>query len=252
MIYVTGDTHSDFGRFSTKRFRAQRDMTKNDYVIICGDFGGVWNGSKTENYWLDWLQDKPFTTLFVDGNHENFDMLNALPTKRFAGGDVHVVRDNILHLMRGNVYVLQNKTFFTFGGASSHDMRDGVIDPAEFPTKEAFVKYATGQYMLGKQFRIKGISWWPDELPTKREMERGVTNLLKHGNTVDYVITHCAPQSIASVMSDGFYKMDALTNYLNNIYFNTTFNHWFCGHYHIEGRCMGNFDVLYESIIRIV
>ena len=49
-------------------------MTKEDYVIICGDFGGVWNKeveNKEEKHLLDWLEEKPFTTLFVDGNHEN-------------------------------------------------------------------------------------------------------------------------------------------------------------------------------------
>ena len=28
-----------------------------------------------ERHWLDWLEAKPFTTLFVSGNHENFGML---------------------------------------------------------------------------------------------------------------------------------------------------------------------------------
>jgi len=37
MIYITGDTHSNFTRFTE-----DNEMTKNDYVIICGDFGGVW------------------------------------------------------------------------------------------------------------------------------------------------------------------------------------------------------------------
>ena len=74
MIYITGDTHSDFTRFSTDKFPKQKEMTKNDYVIICGDFGGVWNyqeESTFEKHWLDWLNEKNFTTLFVDGNHEN-------------------------------------------------------------------------------------------------------------------------------------------------------------------------------------
>ena len=53
-------------------------MTKNDYVIIAGDFG-IWNDTKQERYNLDWLEDKPFTTLFVDGNHSNFDRLYAMP-----------------------------------------------------------------------------------------------------------------------------------------------------------------------------
>ena len=42
MIYITGDTHSDFTRFTEDKFPIQDGMTKNDYVIICGDFGGVW------------------------------------------------------------------------------------------------------------------------------------------------------------------------------------------------------------------
>ena len=79
MIYVTGDTHGDFRRFSTDIFPEQKEMTKEDFVIICGDFGGIWcqednrKAMKNENYWLDWLDQKPFTTLFVCGNHENFD-----------------------------------------------------------------------------------------------------------------------------------------------------------------------------------
>ena len=69
MIYITGNTHSDFTRFFTDKFSIQKEMTKNDYVIICGDFGGVWNylvESTYERYWLNWLNEKNFTTLFVD------------------------------------------------------------------------------------------------------------------------------------------------------------------------------------------
>lgn len=42
MIYITGDTHADFSRFNEEKFSIQTQMTKKDYVIICGDFGGVW------------------------------------------------------------------------------------------------------------------------------------------------------------------------------------------------------------------
>ena len=81
MIYVTGDTHGNFQRFGSRSFPDQKRMSKEDCVIICGDFGGVWDNSEKEKYWLDWLEEKPFTTLFADGNHENFDMLNGLPEK---------------------------------------------------------------------------------------------------------------------------------------------------------------------------
>ena len=104
MIYITGDTHSDVSRFSTTEFPEQMLMSKNDYVIVCGDFGLVWNGSKRENYWLDWLENKPFTTLFVSGNHENFDMLKTYPVEEWHGGKVQFIRPSIIHLMRGQVF----------------------------------------------------------------------------------------------------------------------------------------------------
>lgn len=88
MIYLTGDTHAEFNRFSRKTF----DATENDYVIICGNFGGVWDESSYQKYWLDWLEAKPWTTLFVDGNHGNYDLLASYPVsqwqlvnQRFAG-----------------------------------------------------------------------------------------------------------------------------------------------------------------------
>ena len=78
MIYITGDCHRNYERFNTRNFPEQKEMTKDDYVIICGDFGGVWDKekeTKEETFLLDWLDCKPYTTLFVDGNHENFDRL---------------------------------------------------------------------------------------------------------------------------------------------------------------------------------
>lgn len=143
MIYITGDTHIpiDIGKLSTKKFPEQKELTKNDYVIICGDFGGLWDGSKEEKYWLEWLNKKSFTTLFVDGNHENFNMLNQLPAEEFCGGTAQKVNDSIYHLMRGMVYTMEDKKIFTFGGAESHD----------------------------KEHRIENISWWNEELPDENE-----------------------------------------------------------------------------------
>jgi hypothetical protein len=43
VIYITGDCHQNFERFNMSIFPEQKEMTKDDYVIICGDFGGVWN-----------------------------------------------------------------------------------------------------------------------------------------------------------------------------------------------------------------
>ena len=128
IVYITGDTHGDFRRFSTNIFPEQKQMTKDDYVIICGDFG-IWNDSPEERHWLDWLNEKPFTTLFVDGNHSNFDRLYAMPVDEWYGGKVHFIRNSIIHLMRGQVFEIAGKHIFTMGGASSHDIDAGILEP---------------------------------------------------------------------------------------------------------------------------
>ena len=112
MIYITGDCHNNFERFNTRNFPEQKEMIKDDYVIICGDFGGVWNKdgeSKMETSALDWLDGKAFTILFVDGNHENFDRLYAYPVEMWHGGKVHKIRPFVIHLMRGQIFELEEK-----------------------------------------------------------------------------------------------------------------------------------------------
>jgi hypothetical protein len=126
MITITGDTHGNFLRFGSRYFPAGRAMSRKDYVIVCGDFG-IWDESKESHYWLDWLDRKPFTTLFIDGNHENLDLLSRYPIRQWQGGSVHQIREHILHLMRGQVFEIDGITFFTMGGAASHDIGSGIL-----------------------------------------------------------------------------------------------------------------------------
>ncbi len=135
MIYATGDTHGNFQRFAPEHFPEQAGMTKEDYMIICGDFGGVWDGGKKEERNLDWLEDLPFTTLFISGNHENFDLLRKYPTEEWNGGKIQRIRPHVIHLMRGQIFDLQGYSFFTMGGARSHDIEDGILNPKHPITK---------------------------------------------------------------------------------------------------------------------
>ena len=131
MIYITGDTHANFSRLSRDKFLIQNEMTKDDYVIICGDFGGVWSFEEESTYekeMLDWLDSRNFTTLFVDGNHENYTRLYKYPIEEWNGGKVHKIRDSVLHLMRGEVFDIDNKKFFVFSGTKSHDIQDGILN----------------------------------------------------------------------------------------------------------------------------
>ena len=170
MIYATGDTHGNFQRFAPEHFPEQAGMTKEDYMIICGDFGGVWDGGKKEERNLDWLEDLPFTTLFISGNHENFDLLRKYPTEEWNGGKIQRIRPHVIHLMRGQVYDIpvctsgaeKSISVFTMGGAFSVDRR----------------------------YRREGESWWPREMPSQEEYTEALANLKRHHNQVDYLLTH--------------------------------------------------------------
>ena len=189
MIYVTGDCHSNFRKFNTKNFPEQKELTKDDYIIICGDFGGIWDNdinSKEEKYNMDLLESRSFTTLFIDGNHENFDRLNALPVKEWHGGLVHEIRPTVLHLMRGQIYDINGKKCFTFGGARSHDISGGILDKDD-PDFRVKKKKLDREWI---SYRINHISWWKEEEPSQVEMNLGIKNLKDNDWTVDYVFTH--------------------------------------------------------------
>lgn len=253
MIYVTGDTHGDFFRFSQEEFPEQKDMTEDDFVIVCGDFG-IWNNTTEERDKFEFLLSLPFTILFVDGNHENFDRLygDEFPLVSFHGGKAHKIQRNVYHLCRGYVFTLENKKFFTFGGAQSHDIRDGILDPADFPYREKFLDEYYNWYVTGKQFRVLGQSWWPQELPSDEEMEFGLKTLRENDNKVDYIITHCCPQELASYFSRGMYEPDILTKYFDTINKTVNFGHWYFGHYHNSERFFDRYTMLYYDMERIL
>lgn len=247
MIYVTGDTHASFERLSTKNFPEQKEMTKDDYVIILGDFGGVWNfqsSGKRELYWLNWLEDKPFTILFIDGNHENYDRLYAYPVKEWNGGFIHEIRSNIFHLMRGQVFTIQGKTFWTFGGASSRDILDGILELTDPRVREWRKK--------GYFFRINHLSWWERELPSIEEMLEGLENLKKYNNKVDFILTHCTASSTQDLMGEGLFQTDILTEYLEEIKSKAEYGYWLFGHYHINQNVTTKDICMYEQIVRLV
>ncbi len=68
MIYITGDTHGmqDWEKINTTNFPIQKGLTKNDYLIITGDFGGVWDGAEQDRYILKPYSEWDFTTLFTN------------------------------------------------------------------------------------------------------------------------------------------------------------------------------------------
>lgn len=255
MIYITGDCHSEFNKFSTSSFPEQKQMTKKDIVIICGDFGGVWDkdsNSSYEKYWLKWLDEKPFTTVFVDGNHENFNRLNSeFEVVSFSGGKAHKIRDSIYHLIRGEIYEFESKKIFAFGGASSHDIKDGILSRDDFDSEYKFRETIRRWRKNGKEFRIKNETWWENELPNDEEMTHAEDKLTNYNYEVDFVISHCAPQSIVDKLYNFPIEPDKLTKFLDKLSQRMKFKNWFFGHYHDDRKIDDKFIMLYDQIIKI-
>lgn len=253
-IFVTGDIHGNPTRFNTGIFYEQKEFSGNkedDFVIILGDFGLIWNYTETKNekYWLDWLENKPFTTVFVDGNHDNHPRINTYPEKEWHGGKVHEIRPHVLHLIRGEIFEIEGEKFFAFGGARSHDIHDGILDVNDKDWKQkAKALNNAGKYM----YRVKGLSWWEEELPLEKEMQKGLINLQQHNNTVDFILSHSPSTSELYLMGGkGLYEPDILTNYLEEVKATTEYKKHLFGHMHVNQAINDRDICLYEQIVQI-
>jgi DNA repair exonuclease SbcCD nuclease subunit len=224
-LYVTGDLHGyiDIGKLNSKRFPINRDLSKDDYVIIAGDFGLVWDNKNDELYWRKWLARKNFSTLFIDGNHENFQLLNSYPVENWNGGNVHRISESIIHLMRGQIFTIKGYKIFTFGGAQSHD----------------------------KEYRKENVNWWPEEMPSLEEYHEGIKNLERHKWEVDFVITHMCPTSTLLILNEsnntGIHE-DQLSDYLEQIKERLSYKKWYFGHFHRDMELPNKQKLIYKSI----
>lgn len=219
MIYITGDVHGVLDRFHPDFTPMVDQLKSEDYFLVTGDFGFVFRLDEKEKKKLDVLEGLPFTILFIDGNHENFDALATFPVEYWNGGKVHRIRKNILHLMRGQVFTIEGRKFFTMGGG----------------------------YSIDKFLRKEGVSWWKEEIPSDEEMEEALKNLEKHDYTVDYIITHAAPESTMNLIFPNHDPEKKLNLFLQEVMDRTTYTHWYFGHLHQENTYPQNITQLYEN-----
>ena len=201
MVYLTGDTHGDIDRFRHGRLRW---LSRRDTVVVLADFGFVWDGSKEEQKKLDWLRKRPYTLLFLDGCHENYDLLAQYPTEERFGGTVQALGGNVYHVCRGSVLTLEGKKYLCFGGAESQD----------------------------KEEREPGVNWWPQEMPSDEEYARCEKTLEENGWQVDYVLTHDAPSRFLDFTALALGESNRLHLFLDKILLKLHYEKWFFGCYH--------------------
>lgn len=229
MIYVFGDTHGSLELDKvTDYFEIeclQHSLTKEDYLIILGDAGICWDDGPKDEWVRQTLQDLPVTTLWLDGNHENFPLIQEYPEIKWHGGKVHQIAPDILHLMRGYCYEIDGKTFWTFGGGFSVD----------------------------RAYRIQSINWWPEEMPSEEEYRRGMESLEKNQYKVDYILTHTAPRKVVEeICPDIMPGEESLQNYLQEVAEKTDFTKWYFGHWHMDVEVGEQYAGLLYNCCKIV
>lgn len=220
MIYVTGDTHGKPARLTRECMPFADGWGKGDTLIVCGDFGYLMSGSPREELFLRELSFRPYTVCFLDGNRENFDLLEKLKVSDWRGGKAHRLRRNVVHLMRGQVYRLEGKRLFTMGGG----------------------------YSIDRLRRFEGVDWWARELPSGAEYELARENLLAEGMEVDYILTHAAPASLMRAIAQACPEEAELNHFLEWVKNAVRYNRWYFGHLHMDAELNDRMYALFTEV----
>ena len=216
MVYVTGDMHADFSRFEKLKFK------RGDTLIVCGDFGFIWDGGEKEEKILKKIGNKKYTTIFIDGTHENFDLLKQYEITELSGAKVRNIYNNLYYLMRGQVINLEGKKFFAFGGGESTE----------------------------KEMRISCNKWWKEEMPSIEEMKDAVETLERYEREVDYIITHEPPTPIKCVL-DRSTPVNPLNAFLNDVSKQVKFKEWIFGCFHLNRDITKKYRAIFNEVIRL-
>jgi len=219
LIYITGDTHADIERLYDKSLRK---LKKDDYLIICGDFGFIWDDDKKDQKRIKKLSKLKFNILFVDGTHENFDLLEKYKIVPFADSQARMISENIYHLLRGKIYSIENKNIFTFGGGES----------------------------LDKEMKISQNKWWPQELPTIDELKSSVSELEKFNRQVDYVVSHEPPSKIKTLINKNS-NINTLNRFFDDVAKEVKFKKWFFGSTHVNKAFVDKYVSLFDEIYKL-
>lgn len=220
-IYVTGDCHGDFRKIYA--FADKMDLGQNDYIIVLGDMGLLWRHDRRDaNVFIQDFENRyDFNLYFVDGNHENFNLLNSLLEDENGMG---YISKHIRHLKRGNSYNIADKKILAIGGADSVD-----------------------------QFhRTEGLSWWREEAITDADIAKVAAG------HYDYVLSHTCPLSIfeahkaclctlGNIVDDEEPLFKISNNSLEKLLDKITFGEWYFGHYHVNMRLTDNYTCLYNA-----
>ncbi|GCF85965.1 metallophosphoesterase [Geobacter sp. SVR] len=227
-LLFTGDLHGERGihRFAPESFPEGEVLDRDDFIIVAGDFQMIYaHGGLTrqEQVQLDWLSRRPWTTLFIDGNHEHMPRLRSLPLEQRFGGTVGKAADNVYYLQRGERYTIDGRSILCLGGARSID----------------------------RHKRVPGESWFEDEVPTGTDVQ-ATRNAAGQG-PVDVFLTHTCPPDIKFLLPIHSRNdlSDPTEHMLADLRPLVQPRHWIFGHFHVnwKGRQNGiEYTCLFDEI----
>jgi len=199
LIYITGDLHGDLSRLKSREVRR---LKKGDTLIVCGDFGFVWDDSPREKKILKWIGKRRYNLLFVEGGHDKVALLSAYPAVEWQGGKTREISGRLRLLCRGEVFEIEGKKIFAFGGG-------GYEDDASLAINED-----------------------GGDLPSPQEIENGRQNLARAGYSVDYIVTHRPSRKIAQFLMMGHNSANVLDAFLDEVREKCAYTRWFFGCIH--------------------
>ncbi|NLO45248.1 MAG: hypothetical protein GX107_01915 [Clostridiales bacterium] len=222
MLYITGDTHGDLKRFSNPRLKK---LKKGDTLIICGDFGFIWDDSRDEQRILKKLGKKKYNICFIDGTHENFELLNKYKISEWRGGKVRQISGNLYHLCRGQLYEIDGLSVFAMGGGESPDY----------------------------DIRIENNTWSRAEIPTKKELLEAAKVIDKSGGAIDIIVTHEPSLKIKGFLQlkenkEGL-RVTGLNTFFEGLAEFCRFKRWFFGSLHEDKFISGAHIAVFKNIV---
>lgn len=220
--FACGDMHKlekDTRKINSFYFPEQEVLTKEDVVFQLGDFGWLWSRPGVNplcDYYLDYLGSRNFTLAVVPGNHENYELINFLPTQQKWGNTVSVLNTEngtIYFLKRGGIYTINGQTILAIGGAESID----------------------------KGQRVPYVSWWPEERLSHKEINECLIEVEKNTGKVDVILSHTCPSVKAHLFRKELSCLGeqcSVSRFLDHIDNFVSFNTWHFAHLHVDKSIM--------------
>lgn len=210
MVYITGEVRDYYEHFRPSVFSEQIHLGEADFVIVCGGLGYE-TKPEIRDHQIELYQRKPYTTLYISGKDYDPERLSRYEVIEFCGGKARRIHQKLIHLMRGELYNIDGKTFFTMGGDCT--VNSSQTDMSEY--------------------------------------KKAMSTLENAGLIVDYVLSYRPPETVRlllQILGLAGHEKNSLTCFLEDVKERIQYQKWYCGCYHLDSKVFGEFFSIHKNI----